>query len=216
MKYPIVILIAAVILFVPPRVAFALSYFEPPVGSFQGTSTLTNGGVNTAGVSAWAWLQDVSGTTYTYFAYRILNTSPYDFSPYINIFSVTNNSGVSGEITGNATSSGGVDPWLGIGFPSNSDWIALAGQDLIFPGQNSDQGTQGKANNYYEYAVLGSKYIGLVNANVSGGGTFAYGQTYGAAVAPEINSFILFGCGAIGLFLTMSAKKKKGRKIVNA
>ncbi|MFH1779218.1 MAG: hypothetical protein ABH847_04190 [Candidatus Omnitrophota bacterium] len=210
-----IVILTVVILLIPPSVAFALPYFEPLTGSFQGTTTLTNGGANTAGISAWSWLQDISGAIYTYFAYQILDISPpYTFSPYIGYFSVTNASGVSGEITGSATSNAGVNPWFGISFPSNSDWIALGAEDLIYLGQYSSQGTQSKANNYYEYAILGSRNVGLVNANVSGGGTSAYGQVYGAI--GEINSFILFGCGAVGLSLTMSIKRKKVRRIINA
>lgn len=216
MKYLIVILTAAVILFVPPRSAFALSYFEPPGDSFQGATILTNGGTNSAEIRAWSWAQDISGTIYTYFAYQILNIPPISSNPYIEYLSITNNSGVSGEITGSATSSGGVDPWLGISYPNNSGWIALKYQDTISPGQYSNQGTQSKANKYYEYAILGNQSVSSVSANVSSGGISAYGQTYGAAVAPEINSFILFGCGAVGLVVTMSVKKKKGRRIVNA
>lgn len=211
MKCPIAALTAMVILFVPPGVVFALSYFEPPAGSFMGSTTLANGGTDVAEIRAWSWRQDVNGATYRYLAYQILNMPPFSFSPSIGYFSVANNSGVEGQITGSATSNNGVDPWLGISFPNSSDWIAQAAGELIFPGQYSNQGTQSRAKSYYEYAVPGSAHIGLVNSNVSGGGNSAYGQTYGA-IAPELNSFILFGCGAVGLFLITGAIKPMNRQ----
>ena len=192
-------------LFIFCNLSFALPYYSPPDGSSLGTTVLINGTGRTVGVSAWSWLQKVSTQTYTYFAYRIFNTSPYSFSPYISIFGVANLSGLTADVTGCATSSAGVTAWLGISLPSNTDWLATSDKDLIFPGQFSNAGTLAQADDYFENAILGSHSVGLVSAYASGGGYIVSGETYSAIPEPACIS-LLSGLVAI-LFGILNLKK---------